>query len=136
MTAGVIISPKQLTGVPMGVVLRGIISRAVSRASSTLERSLKSREADLDCSVPMEVVESPSALEVAVTENSVPKDNACVYPAPEGVAGDGPARVGSASYDPAPEGVRASSLSHTSMDVHVGSSPPHSSCMAAARASG
>jgi hypothetical protein len=108
------------------------LSRAASRASSTLERGLKSREANLDCFVPMEVVESPSALEVAVTENSVPKDDACVYPAPEGVAGDDPARVGSASYDPAPEGVRASSLSHTSMDVHVGSSPPHSGCMAAA----
>jgi hypothetical protein len=112
------------------------LSRAASRSSSTLERGLKSREADLDCSVPMEVVESPSALEVAVTENSVPKDGACVYPAPEGVAGDDPARVGSASYDPAPEGVRAGSPSHTSMDVHVGSSPPHSGCMAAARASG
>jgi hypothetical protein len=112
------------------------LSRAASRASSTLERGLKSREANLDCFVPMEVVESPSALEVAVTENSVPKDDACVYPAPEGVAGDDPARGGggggSASYDPAPEGVRASSLSHTSMDVHVGSSPPHSGCMAAA----
>jgi hypothetical protein len=44
--------------------------------------------------------------------------------------------VGSASYDPAPEGVRAGSPSHTSMDVHVRSSPPHSGCMAAARASG
>jgi hypothetical protein len=112
------------------------VSRAASRASSTLEHGLKSREADLDCSIPMEVVESPSALEVAVTENSVPKDDACVYPAPEGVAGDDPARVGSASYDPAPEGVQAGSLSHTSMDVHVGSSPPHSGCMAAARALG
>jgi hypothetical protein len=112
------------------------LSRAASRASSTLERGLKSREADLDCSVPMEVVESPSALEVAVTENSVPKDDACVYLAPKGVAGDDPARMGSASYDLAPEGVQAGSLSHTSMDVHVGSSPPHSGCMAAARASG
>jgi hypothetical protein len=28
------------------------------------------------------------------------------------------------------------SPSHTSMDVHVGSSPPHSGCMVAARASG
>jgi hypothetical protein len=112
------------------------LSRAVSRASSTLERSFKCQEADLDCSVPMEVVEDPSALEVSTTENSVPKDGACVYPALEGVAGDDPARVGSASYDPAPEGVRAGSPSHTSMDVHVGSSPPHSGCMAAARASG
>jgi hypothetical protein len=45
------------------------LSRAASRASSTLERGLKNREADLDCSVPMEVVESPSALEVAATES-------------------------------------------------------------------
>jgi hypothetical protein len=101
-----------------------------------LERGLKSREADLDCSVPMEVVESPSALEVAVIENSVPKDDACLYPAPEGVASDDLARVGSASYDPAPKGVRAGSLFHTSMDVHIGSSPPHSGCIAATRASG
>jgi hypothetical protein len=112
------------------------LSRAVSRASSTLERGLKSQEVDLDCSVPMEVVENPSALEVAATENPVPKDGASVYPAPEGVVGDDPARVGSASYDPTPEGVRAGSPSHTSMDVHVGSSPPHSGCMAAARALG
>ena len=34
--------------------------------------------------------------------------------------------MGSASCNPAPEGVRASSPSHTSMDVHVGSSPPRS----------
>jgi hypothetical protein len=112
------------------------LSRAASRASSTLERGFKSQEADLDCSVPMEVVENPSALEVAAIEDSVPKDGACVYPAPEGVAGDDPARVGSASYDPAPEGVQAGSPSHTSMDVHVGSFPPHSGCMVAARASG
>jgi hypothetical protein len=112
------------------------LSRAAPRASSTLERGFKSQEADLDCSVPMEVVENPSALEVATTENSVPKDGTCVYPALEGVAGDDPTRVGSTSYDPAPEGVRAGSPSHTSMDVHVRSSPPHSGCMAAARASG
>jgi hypothetical protein len=112
------------------------LSRAASRDSSTLEHGFRSQEADLDCSIPMEVAENPSALEVAATENSVPKDGARVYPAPEGVAGDDPARVGSASYDPAPEGVRAGSPSHTSMDVRVGSSPPHSGCMAAARASG
>jgi hypothetical protein len=112
------------------------LSQAASRASSTLERGFKSQAADLDCSVPMEVVENPSALEVADTDNSVPKDGACVYLAPEGVASDDLARVGSASYDPAPEGVRACSPSHTSMDVHVGSSPPHSGCMAAAPASG
>jgi hypothetical protein len=112
------------------------LSRAASRASSAVERGLKSQEAGLDCSVPMEVVEGPSALEVAVTEGSVLKDGASVNPTPEGVAGDDLARMGSASYDPAPEGVRVSSPSHTSMDVHVGSSPPHSGCMAAPRASG
>jgi hypothetical protein len=112
------------------------LSRAASRASSTLERGLKNQEADLDCSVPMEVVENPSALEVAAIENPVPEDGAGIYPAPEGVAGDDPARVGSVSYDPTPEGVRAGSPSHTSMDVHVGSSPPHSGCVAAAQASG
>jgi hypothetical protein len=111
------------------------LSRAASHASSTLERGLKSREADLDCSVPMEVVEGPSALEMAATESSVLKDGASVCPAPEGVAGDDPARMGSTSYDPAPEGVRVGSPSHTSMDVHVGSSPPHFGCMVAARAS-
>jgi hypothetical protein len=124
-------------------------SRAASRASSTLERGLEGQEASLDCLAPMEVTEGPSALEVAAAENSALKDGAGVYPAPrvlpemirlgwvvqaatqspEGVAGDDPARVGSASYDPAPEGVRAGSPSCTSMDVHVGSSPPHSGCM-------
>jgi hypothetical protein len=112
------------------------LSRAASRASSTLERGLKGQEAGLDCSAPMEVGEGPSALEVVVMENSALKDGASAYPAPKGVAGDDPARMGSASYDPAPEGVRVGSPSHTSMDVHVGSSPPHSSCMAAAQASG
>ena len=61
----------------------------------------------------MEVDEGPSALEVAVTENSTCKDGASAYPTPEGVAGDDPARMGSASYDPAPEGVRVGSLSLT-----------------------
>ena len=129
------------------------LSRAASRASSTLECGLQSQKAGLGCSIPMEVTENPSALEVAA-ENPVPKDGASDYPAPEGVVGNDPARVGSASYnptpegaadgdpapmgdagcDPAPEGVRAGSPSHTSMDVHVGSSP-HSDCMEAARAS-
>jgi hypothetical protein len=112
------------------------ISRAASHASSTLERGLKGQEAGLDCSAPMEVGEGPSALEVAVIESSALKDGASAYPAPEGVAGDDPARMGSASYDPAPEGVRVGSPSHTSMDVHVGSSPPHSGCMVAAQALG
>jgi hypothetical protein len=79
------------------------LSRAASRSSSTLEHGLKGHEAGLDCSAPMEVGEGPSALEVAITESSALKDGA--YPAPEGVAGDDPARMGSASYDPAPEGV-------------------------------
>jgi hypothetical protein len=114
------------------------LSRAASCASSTLERGLKGQEAGLDFSAPMEVGEGPSALEVAVIESSALKDGASAYPAlaPEGVAGDDPARLGSASYDPAPEGVRVGSPSHTSMDVHVGSSPTHSGCMAAAQASG
>jgi hypothetical protein len=112
------------------------LSQAASRASSTLERGLKGQEAGLDCSAPMEVREGPSALEVTVTESSALKDGASAYPAPEGVAGDDPARMGSASYDPALEGVRVGSPSHTSMDDHVGSYPPHSGCMAAAQASG
>jgi hypothetical protein len=105
------------------------LSRAASRASSTLERGLKGQEAGLDFPIPMEVGEGPSALEVAVTESLALNDGASAYPAPEGVAGDDPARMGSASYDPAPEGVRVGSPSHTSMDVHVGSSPPHSGCV-------
>jgi hypothetical protein len=56
-------------------------------------------------------------------------------PAPEGAAGGDPAPMGDAGCDLAPEGVRAGSPSHTSMDVHVGSSPPHFDCMAATRAS-
>jgi hypothetical protein len=56
--------------------------RAASRASSTLERGLKGQEAGLDCSAPMEVVEGPSALEVAVTEGSTLKDGASAYRAP------------------------------------------------------
>jgi hypothetical protein len=84
----------------------------------------------------VEVGEGPSALEVAVIESSALNDGASAYPAPEGVAGDDPAWVGSASYDPAPEGVRVGSPSHTSMDVHIGSSPPHSGCMEAAQALG
>jgi hypothetical protein len=111
-------------------------SRAASRASSTLERGLEGQETGLDCIAPMEVTEGPSALEVAAAENSALKDSAGAYPALEGVAGDDPARMGNASCDPAPEGVRVGSPSHTSMDVHVGSSPPHSGCMAIAQAFG
>jgi hypothetical protein len=131
-------------------------SRAASRASSTLERGLEGQEAGLDCPAPMEVTEGPSTLEVAAVENSALNDgagaypvpegvagddparmgSASYYPAPEGVTGDDPARMGSASYDPVPEGVRAGSPSCTSMDVHVGSSPPHSGCMVIAQAFG
>jgi hypothetical protein len=120
------------------------VSRAVSRASPTLEGSLRCQEVGQDCPTPMEVAEDPSASEVAVAENPASKGDASGYPAPEGVAGNDPALVcsascnpapegvvgsdpalmGSASCNPSPEGVRASSPSHTSMDVHVGSSPP------------
>jgi hypothetical protein len=120
------------------------VSRAVSHASSTLEGSLQCQEVGQDCLTPMEVTEDPSALEVAVAENPALKGGAGSYPAPEGVASSDPALVGSASCDPAPKGVagsdpalvggascnlaledvQVSSPSHTSMDVHVGLSPP------------
>jgi hypothetical protein len=131
------------------------VSRAASRASSTLEGGLRSQEVGQGRSIPMEVTENPSALEVAVAENPVLKGgaggcpategvagndparvgSASCNPAPEGVAGDDPTPMGSASCNPAPEGVRASSPSHTSMDVHVGSSPPHSGGIIGAHAS-
>jgi hypothetical protein len=131
-------------------------SRVASRASSTLERGLEGQEAGLDSPAPMEVTEGPSALEAAAADNSAHNDGASLYPAPEGAAGDDPAqmdsasyypapegaagddpaRMGSPSYDPAPEGVRAGSPSCTSMDVHIGSSPPHSGCMVSAQAFG
>jgi hypothetical protein len=81
------------------------VSRAASRASSTLEGGLQSQEVGQDRSIPMEVNENPSALEVAVAENPVLKGGAGGCPAPEGFAGNDPARVGSASCNPAPEGV-------------------------------
>jgi hypothetical protein len=84
------------------------VSRAESRASSTLEGSLRCQEAGQDCPTPMEVAEDPSASEVAVAENSAPKGDAGGYPALEGVAGNEPALVGSASYNPALEGVSSS----------------------------
>jgi hypothetical protein len=111
------------------------LSRAASRTSSTLECGLQSQEVGLGCSIPMEVTKNPSALEVAAVENPIPKDGASDYPAPEGVVGGDPAPMGNAGCDPALEGVRAGFPSHTSMDVHAGSSPPHSDCMAATRAS-
>jgi hypothetical protein len=122
------------------------VSRVVSRASSTLEGSLWCQEVGQDCSTPMEVTEDPSASEVAIAENPAPEGDVGDYPALKGVVGYAPALVGSASCNPALEGVadsdlapmgsascnpalegvRASSPSHTSMDVHVGSSPPRS----------
>jgi hypothetical protein len=120
------------------------VSQAVSHASSTLEGSLQCQDVGQDCPTHMVVTEDPSALEVAVAENPVLKGGAGSHPAPEGVAGSDPALMGSAScnlapegvagshpalvggasYNLAPEGVQVSSPSYTSMDVHVGSSPP------------
>jgi hypothetical protein len=80
-------------------------SRAASRASSTLERGLEGQETNLDRLAPMEVTKGPLALEAAAAENLALKDGVDTYPAPEGIAGDDPAQVGSANYDPAPEGV-------------------------------
>jgi hypothetical protein len=85
------------------------VSRAVSRALSTLEGSLQCQGVGLSCPTPMEVIGELSALEVAAVES----------PTPEGVAGSDPALVGSASCNLAPEGVQVSSPSHTSMDVHL-----------------
>jgi hypothetical protein len=107
----------------------------VSRASSTLEGSLPCQDASLSHPTPMEVAEEPSALEVATVEDPAPKGGAGSYPAPEGVAGSDPTLVGSASYNPASKGVQVGSLSHASMDVHVGSSPPRSDGATAIRAS-
>jgi hypothetical protein len=77
-------------------------SRAVSLASSTLERGLEGQEADLNRLAPMDVAEEPSALEVATVENLGLEDGVDTYPAPEGVAGDDSARAGSVSRGPAP----------------------------------
>jgi hypothetical protein len=74
----------------------------VSRASSTLEGSLRCQEASKDCPTPMEVAEDPSASEVVVAENPAPKGDAGGYLAPEGVTSNDPAPVGSASCNPAP----------------------------------
>jgi hypothetical protein len=111
------------------------VTRAVSRASLTLEGSLQFQDAGLSHPTPMEVTEEPSALEVATTEDPAPEGGAGSYPAPEGVAGSDLALVGSASYNPALEGVQVGSLSHASMDVHVGSSPPRSDGAMAVHAS-
>jgi hypothetical protein len=78
------------------------VSRAVSRASSTLEGSLRCQKVGQDCPTPMEVAEDPSALEVVVTENPALEGGAGDYPAPKGVASSDPALVGSASCNLAP----------------------------------
>jgi hypothetical protein len=109
------------------------VTRAVSRASSTLEGSLPCQDAGLSHPTPMEVVEE--ALEVATVEDPAPEGGAVSYLAPEGVAGSDPAIVGSASHNPSPEGVQVGSLSHASIDVHVGSSPPRSNGATTVRAS-
>jgi hypothetical protein len=101
------------------------VSRAMSRASSTLEGNLQC-QAGPSRLTPMEVTKEPSALEVATAKDPAPEGGPGSYPAPEGVAGSDPALVGSASCDLSPEGVQVGSPSHTSMDVHVGSSPPRS----------
>jgi hypothetical protein len=80
-------------------------------------------------------VDTYPAPEGVAGDDSARVGSASHCPAPEGTAGDDPARVGSANYGPAPEGVRAGSPSCTSMDVHAGS-PPHSGCMVVAQALG
>jgi hypothetical protein len=102
------------------------VTRVVSRALSTLEVSLPCRDDDLSHPTSMEVAEGPSALEVATAEDLASESGAGSYPAPEGVPSSDPALVGSANFNPAPEGVQVLSLSNTSMDVHIGSSPPWS----------
>jgi hypothetical protein len=86
------------------------VSRAASRASSTLEGGLRCQEVGPDCPTPMEVTEDPLAVEVAVAENPAPKGGAGDYPAPEGVTGNDTARVGITSCNPALEGVAGSDL--------------------------
>jgi hypothetical protein len=58
------------------------VTRAVSRASSTLEGSLPCRDAGLSHPNPMEVAEGPSTLEVATAEDPAPEGGAGSYPAP------------------------------------------------------
>jgi hypothetical protein len=67
------------------------VTQVVSRASSTLEGSLPCKNADPSHPTPMEVVEGPSALEVAAAEDPAPKGGAGSNPAPEGGAGSDPA---------------------------------------------
>jgi hypothetical protein len=107
----------------------------VSRTSSTLEGSLLCRNTDLSYPTRMEVAEGPSALEAIAAEDLAPEGGTGSYPAPEGVAGSDPVLVGSASCNLAPEDVQACSLSNTSMDVHIRSSPIRFDGATATRAS-
>jgi hypothetical protein len=49
------------------------VSRAVSRASSTLEGSLQCQDVGPSCPTPMEVTGEPTALEAAAAENPAPR---------------------------------------------------------------
>jgi hypothetical protein len=49
------------------------VSRAVSRASSTLEGNLQCQDVGPSCPTPMEVTGEPSALEAATIENPAPE---------------------------------------------------------------
>jgi hypothetical protein len=69
------------------------VSWVASRASSTLEGGLQSQEVGQGRSIPMEVTENPSTLEVAVAEDPVLKGGAGGCPAPEGVVGNDPTWV-------------------------------------------
>jgi hypothetical protein len=73
------------------------VSQAVSRASSTLEGSLRCQDAVPSHLTPMEVTEELSTLEVATAEDPAPEGGAGGYPAPKGVVDSDPALVGSAS---------------------------------------
>jgi hypothetical protein len=112
------------------------LSRAASRASSTLECGLKGQEAGLDCPALMEVGEGPSALEVAVIESSALKDGASAYPAPR--VSPGMIRLGWVARAMTQPPRVSELVLHLILPwmFHVGSSPPHSGCMAAAQASG
>jgi hypothetical protein len=76
------------------------VSRAVSRASSTLEGSLRCQDVGQDCLTHMEVTEDPLDLEMTAAKN----------PAPEGVAGSDPAQVGDVSCNSTPKGVAGNDL--------------------------
>jgi hypothetical protein len=111
------------------------VTRAVSRASSTLEGSLPCKDTDPSYPTPIEVAEGPSALEVATAKDPTLEGGTGSYPALEGVAGSDPSLVGSSSRNPAPEDVQACSLSDASMDVHIRSSPIRSEGVTVAHAS-